>query len=97
MKVILGNLPMGDVPEAKRKAGEFFPRLVALRVLTTSDGNWLDYEPVYIPVVRVQRRAGQVIIEINSDRPLAYLTLQARKPFINLFRFPWREWDSGDL
>ncbi len=90
MKVYLDNIPLGDVPVPIRKPGEFFPRLVVVRV--SSDGNLGD--TVYIPRLRIQRRAGQVLIEINGDRPLVYITLQRRKPFINVFRFDWKDHDE---
>lgn len=79
---------MGDVPGPMAKPGEFFPQLVGLQV--SRDGNyWVSIEPIYIPLVRIHRQAGQILIEINSDRPLAYITLQARRPFINVFKFDW--------
>ncbi len=90
MKVYLDNIPLGDVPAPIRQRGEFFPRLVVVRV--SSDGNLGD--TVYIPRLRIQRRAGQVFIEINGDRPLVYITLQRRKPFINVFRFDWKDYDE---
>jgi hypothetical protein len=93
MKVFLDNIPMGDVPGPQTKPGEFFPRLVGLRV--SRDGNyWVGIEPVYIPLVRIHRQAGQILIEINTDRPLAYITLQARRPFFNFFKFQWDALDS---
>lgn len=84
MKIYLDNIPLGEVSQVRLQRGEFFPQLVAVRV--SGDGNM---EAVYIPRVRFQRRAGQVLIEINSDRPLVYITLQARRPFIHIFRFQW--------
>lgn len=96
MKLFLDNLPLGDAPKPACNPGEFFPRVIGYRV--SRDGNssfdWLDIQPVYIPALRIQRRAGQVIIEINSTRPLAYITLQRRPPFFHLFVFPWRQWDK---
>lgn len=107
MKFFLDNIPMGDVPGPTRQPGEFFPRLVGLRV--SIDGNrgtvvpggtgvpstpWADIEPLYIPLVRVHRRAGQVMVEINSNRPLLYITLQVRRPFINVFRFEWERLET---
>lgn len=93
MKLFLDNIPLGDVPGPTRQPGEFFPRLVGFRL--SSDGKcWESIEPVYIPLVRFQRRAGQVLIDINSDRPLVYITLQARRPFISIFRFDWRGSDE---
>ncbi len=89
MKVFLDDIPLGDVPAPNRQRGEFFPRLVGVRV--SSDGNL--WTPLYIPLVRVNIRAGQVLIEINSNRPLVYITLQARRPFVNIFRF---DWDKAD-
>jgi hypothetical protein len=97
MKVFLDNIPMGVVPGPCRKAGEFFPRLVGLVVRgtgTPGEINWIDVEPLYIPLLRLQRRAGQVLVEINGDRPLVYITLQLRKPFLHVFCFPWRLWDQ---
>ncbi len=91
MKLFIDNLPYGELEMPKTRPGEFFPRLVGIRV--SGAGNWLDIEPLYIPALRVSRRAGQVLIEINSSRPLVYITLQARRPFINVFRFPWEEVD----
>lgn len=96
MKLYLDNVPMGDVPGPALQPGEFFPRLVGFRI--SSAGNWADsLEPVYIPALRLSRRAGQVMIELNSHRPLMYITLQARRPFLHIFRFPWREWDKENL
>jgi hypothetical protein len=99
MKLFLNNLPMGDVSGPTRKRGEFFLRLAGFRVLVScgnqSDGkDWASIEPIYIPLVRIHRQAGQILIEVNSDRPLAYITLQARRPFINMFRFPWDSLDN---
>ncbi len=85
MKVYLDNIPLGEVPAYARQVGEFFPRLVGVRV--SSEGN--ISEPVYIPLLRFQRRAGQIYIEINTDRPLIYIPLQRRRPFFNIFRFDW--------
>ncbi len=96
MKVYLDNIPMGDVPGPERKSGEFFPRLIGLRV--SRDGNyWAEIEPVYIPRLRIHAQAGQLMIEINGDRPLAYITLWARPPFINIFCFQWGELDEDNL
>jgi len=95
MKLFLDNIPMGDVPGPQTKPGEFFPRLVGFVVRSANavscDGNyWIDVEPIYVPLLRISRRAGQVLIEINSkERPLAYITLQSRKPYVHLFRFDW--------
>jgi hypothetical protein len=86
LRLFLDNLYLGDVPGPERKSGEFFPRLVGLRV--SSDGN---YEPIYIPRIRIHSQAGQILIEVNSNRPLAYITLQFRPPFLNFFRFQWQE------
>jgi hypothetical protein len=95
MKFYLDNIPLGDVPEPECQPGEFFPRLVgvAVRSANAVSGagkyNNMDVEPIYIPLLRVQRRAGQIWVEINSDRPLFYITLQRRRPFFNIFRFEW--------
>lgn len=87
MRVYLENIPVGDIPQPRRRPGEFFPRLVGIRL--SGDRNWPAVEPLYIPLVRIRCRAGQVLVEINSDRPLFYITLQARRPFVSVFRFPW--------
>lgn len=91
MKVFLDNLPLGDIPGPPRQPGTFFQRLVAVRLSSAGNqpGVWLDVEPVYIPLLRVHRNAGQVMIEINSSRPLVYITLQLRPPYLHVFRFPW--------
>ncbi len=96
MKLFLDNIPMGDVPGPQTKPGEFFPRLVGFRV--SCDGNqWADIEPIYVPLVRVSRRAGQVLIEVNSkERPIAYIALQAQNPVLQFFRFPWEKWDKEE-
>ncbi len=108
MKFFVDGIPYGDVPAPKPRPGEFFPRVVGLRVSHagnrrsafpggedgTTVGNWLNIEPLYIPIVRVTKRAGQIFIEINSTRPLVYITLQARRPWVNIFRFPWEEADQ---
>ena len=98
MKVLWDGLPIDEVPDRTYKPGEFFTRLVGVRV--SSDGNAgaprLTVEPLYIPLLRVSRRAGQVYIEINSySRPLVYITLQKRKPYLSLFRFPWESLESA--
>ncbi len=93
MKFFVDGIPYGDVPAPKPRPGEFFPRVVGLRV--SHVGNWLDIEPLYIPLVRVQKRAGQIFIEINGTRPLVYITLQARRPWVNIFRFQWEELDPA--
>lgn len=95
MKLYLDNIPMGDVPGPRRQLGEFFPQLVGIKVSRGGDGplHDVDIEPLYVPRLRISRRAGQVMIEINSDRPLAYITLQRRAPYIHVFRFPWWQWD----
>lgn len=86
MKILWEGIPIDEVPEKRRKPGELFTRLVGVDV--SSDGNLVV--PLYIPLVRWQCRAGQVFIEINSySRPLAYITLQGRWPYIYIFRFPW--------
>ncbi len=85
MKVILDGIPLGEIEQKQRQPGEFFSRLVGIRL--SSDGN---LEPLYIPLLRISCRAGQLLVEINSDRPLVYITLWARPPFINIFRFPWK-------
>jgi hypothetical protein len=84
MKIYLEYIPIDDLPTRIKRPGEWFTRLIAVQV--SNDGNCT---PLYIPLVRFQRRAGQILIEINSDRPLVYITLQARRPFFNVFRFPW--------
>lgn len=92
MKVYWDRIPIDDVPNRIRRPGELFTRLVGLNV--SSDGK--SVEPLYVPLVRLHRRAGQVLVEINSDRPLVYLTLQRRRPFLNIFVFPWRLWDRDE-
>lgn len=96
MKLYLDNLPLGDVPGPRRQPGEFFPRLVGVRVSSARNSrlDWIDVEPLYIPLVRIRAQAGQVLVEINSTRPLVYITLQRRKPFIHIFRFQWKILDT---
>ncbi len=92
-RVIFDGVPVGEVPDRRRKPGELFSRLVG--VMVSSDGNYI--EPLYIPLVRWRCQAGQVFIEINSySRPLAYITLQRRKPFLSIYRFPWRLLDEDE-
>lgn len=90
MKVFWERIPVDEVPNRIHRPGELFTRLVGVNV--SSDGK--SVEPLYIPLVRFHQQAGQVMIEVNSNRPLAYITLQWRKPVINVFVFPWKLWDS---
>jgi hypothetical protein len=85
MRVFCDRIPVDEVPDRVWRKGELFTRLAAVNL--SSDGKAV--EPLYIPLLRWQVRAGQVFIEINSSRPLFYITLQRRAPYLSIFRFPW--------
>lgn len=88
MKILWEGLPINEVPDHTHQPGAFFTRLVGVSV--SSDGK--SVEPLYMPLVRVQHRAGQIFIELTDySRPIAYLALQRRPPYWTFFRFPWEE------
>lgn len=89
MKILLEGFPIDEVPTRIRRPGELFTRLVGVNIY--DEGRTV--EPVYMPLARVSIRAGQAFIEINGSRPLLYITLQRRRPFVSVFRFPWEEED----
>jgi hypothetical protein len=91
MKIYWEHITVEEVPNRIRRPGEFFTRLVGVNV--SSAGNC---EPIYIPLLRVHRQAGQLLIEINTDRPLAYITIQVRPPYISVFRFQWETLDQDN-
>jgi hypothetical protein len=93
LRLFYQNIPYTTLEKPARQKGEFFPHLVGFNILSI-DGKWIEAEPIYIPRLRIQRRAGQVWIEINSDRPLVYITLQGKRPWIYIFRFPWESPDE---
>lgn len=88
------GLSVEAFPYLIHRPGEFFTRLVGVDV--SNVGNYVSAVPLYIPLVRWRRKAGQVFIEINSWRPLVYITLQRRPPYLSVFRFPWEKWDRDE-
>ena len=90
MNVYWNGLPVDQFPSHIRRPGELFTRLVGVDV--SSDGK--SAVPQYIPLIRWRKQAGQTFIEINSTRPLVYITFQWRHPYIHVFIFPWRLWDK---
>jgi hypothetical protein len=94
MRIFLDEVPLGDVPGPVHRLGELFPRLVGVRLSSAGNGKvrWLDIAPIYMPLVRISHQAGQIFIEVNDyTKPIYYITLRRRRPFVSIFRFPWEE------
>lgn len=92
MKVYYEHVPL-EPPSYSQEPGEFFPRLVGVRIFMV--GNTPNVDPIYLPVVRIRRWGGQLQVEINWDRPLVFICFQRRKPFVYVHIFdeapaePW--------
>lgn len=97
MKVYLDDLLLGEVPDRRRKPGELFSRLAGVSVSNAvshagNSGNiyHIELEPLYVPLIRWQKRAGQILIEFNGySRPYVYVTLQRRPPYVQIQYIPW--------
>jgi hypothetical protein len=88
MKIYRDHIFVEEVPDHRSRPGEFFSRLVGVHVC--NDGNNTVVEPVYMPLIRVQKGDGTVTIWINSrERPLWMIFLTPRWPFIRAFRYDW--------
>jgi hypothetical protein len=92
MKIYQDRILVDEVPDKSRQPGEFFPRLVGINV--SSDGKY--WEPIYMPLIRWQKGAGQFTLWVNSSkRPLWVITIDHRWPFIQVFKFDWMVIDGS--
>lgn len=105
MKIYYEDILIDDIPHKGRKAGDFFPRLVGVRISNVQArnaerfgiGNLVHVEPIYLPLVSIDVRPGATYIWVNgASRPLALITLTRRFPFINVFRFDWSKIEESE-
>ena len=95
MKIFHDRILVDEVPVHRQRPGEFFSRLVGVNL--SSDGKYISAEPIYMPLVRVQKGECQITIWVNNyERPLWMVFLSRRWPIIRVFRYNWLLLDEAD-
>ncbi len=81
MRLYQDRILIDTFPDRRKRKGALLDRLVGINV---SGRDRLDLDPVYLPLVCIERHGGVVTIEINCHKPLLIVFLFGRWPYINI-------------
>jgi hypothetical protein len=82
MKIYADRIEIADFRDTDFKPGEICRRLYGINIHKQDDS--ISVEPVYLPLLKAERRSGVVFIEI-SHKSLRYLIiLYGKWPFIHI-------------
>ena len=81
MRLYQDRILIDQFPYLKKARGRILNRLVGINF---SGRERVTVEPVYLPLIAVERHGGITTIEINGDRPLLVVFLFGFWPFVHI-------------
>jgi hypothetical protein len=82
MKIFLDRVQIKNYKLYKSKKGRVLNRLHGINIT----GNDIQVEPVYLPLMSIEKEGGIILIEISLGKPLLLVVLYQRFPYIHFER-----------
>ena len=81
MRLYQNRILIDTFPPRKKRKGAFLNRLVGINF---SGFDQVTVEPVFLPLLCIERHGGVTTIEINGNKPWLIIFLFGRWPYINI-------------